>query len=93
VTDAERIRGTWVRTGEEVRTAEFHADGTRTYTIDFNERSLVMEMIWRIEDGLMVIDHPPAAGEERSSYRLVDNDTLVMDSGGELFTYLRSNSP
>ncbi len=90
MTDTELLVGVWEAAGEEPRTAEFHADGTLTYTIDFGERSLVMEMIWRIEGGIMVIDQPSAPGEERSVYRLVDHDTLVLEHGGESFTYVRT---
>jgi hypothetical protein len=91
VTDTELLIGTWMMTGEEVRTAEFNADGTLTYTIDIGERTLAMKMTWRIEGGMMLIDQPSGPGEERSVYQLVDNDTLVMEHGGESFIYSRYN--
>lgn len=90
MTDAELLIGAWVMTGEEVRIAEFHADGNLTYTIDFGERSLVLKMTWRVEGGMMVVDQSSAPGEEHSAYRLVDDNTLVMEHGGESFTYRRS---
>ena len=90
MTDAELLIGTWVLSGEEVRTAEFQADGTLTYSIDIGERKLVMEMTWDLDGGEIVVDQPSALGEgERSAYLLIDDDTLVMNHGGESFTYLR----
>ena len=76
-------------TGEEVRTVEFHADGTLTYRIDFGgENLLALEMTWHIEGGMMVIDQ--LSGGKRSEYRFAGDDTLVIEHGGESFTYRRS---
>jgi hypothetical protein len=89
MTDAECLVGTWVMTAEEVRTAEFRADGTLTYRIDFGgEDSIVLEMTWHVEDGMLVIDQ--LSGGERSAYRFVGDNTLVMEHDGESFTYRRT---
>lgn len=90
MTDAELLVGVWVMPGQEVRTAEFHGDGTMTYTIAVGERSLVMEMTWRIDGGMIVSDQPSAPSEVRSAYRLLDADTLVLEYDGETSTFRRS---
>jgi hypothetical protein len=89
MTDSERLIGEWRMTGAEVRTAEFHADGTLHYAIEIGERALVLELTWRIEEG-MIISVPAGVDDEvRSVYEFPDDDTLVMRHEGETSTFRR----
>ena len=72
-------------TGDEVRTAEFHANGTMKYTIKFGARSLVMDLTWRL-DGPELVSQP---NDVRSRYELLDADTLVLTYEGASFRYRR----
>jgi hypothetical protein len=85
VTDAELLVGVWYLEAEEPRTAEFHGDGTMTYRVDIGDRVLTMELTWHL-DGGVIVSNP---NEVRSRYRFADADTLVMEYGGETFTYKR----
>lgn len=90
MTDTELLVGVWVLPDEQTRRAEFHADGSLTYTIHLGDRALVLELTWRLEGG-MIVSGPPSvpSQEERSAYHFEGCDTLVLDHGGELFTYVR----
>lgn len=90
MTDVERLIGVWVKHGEEVCTAEFHNDGRLTYSIDVGDRKLIMNLIWRIEDGMIVSDQPSAPNEVRSKYTFLDEDTLVLEYDGEESTFRRT---
>jgi hypothetical protein len=85
VTDAELLIGRWILTGEEVRTAEFHPDGTMRYTIEVGGRTLEMPMTWSLENGELVSE----PNGVRSRYELRDADTLMLVYEGEAFTYRR----
>jgi hypothetical protein len=84
--DAELLIGRWILTGEEVRTAEFHADGTMRYTIEVAGRTLEMPLTWSLEDGFLVSE----PNGVRSRYELPDAETLVLRYEGETFTYRRA---
>jgi len=85
MTDAELLIGRWIMTGDDVRTAEFHANGTMKYTISFGARSLVVDLTWRIE-GRELVSQP---NDVRSRYELPDPDTLVLTYEGAAFRYRR----
>jgi hypothetical protein len=74
---------------ERVCDADFHPDGTLTYSIEVEGRTLVMNLTWRIEDGMIVSDQSSAPGEVRSKYTFLDADTLVMEYDGERTTFRR----
>lgn len=88
MSDAELLIGHWIMTGDEVRTAEIHADGTMRYTIEFGARSLVMELTWTVE-GHDFITQP---NEIRSRYDFPDAGTLVLTYEGAAFRYTRVTS-
>lgn len=90
MTDAERLIGVWRMTKDErVCDADFRADGTLTYSIEVEGRTLVMNLTWRLEDGMIVSDQSSAPGEVRSKYTFLDDDTLVLEYDGEESTFLR----
>jgi hypothetical protein len=90
MTDAELLIGVWrMVTEERVCDADFRADGTLTYSIEIEGRTLVMNLTWRLEDGMIVSDQPTASGEVRSKYAFADADTLVMEYDGEESTFRR----
>ena len=93
MTDAERLVGVWLLPNEGTRTAEFHSDGSLTYTIHLGDRALVLELTWRLAGG-MIVSSPPSvpSQEERSAYHFEGPDTLVLDHGDESFTYIRNVS-
>jgi hypothetical protein len=90
VTDVELLVGTWVMIAEEVRTAEFHADGTLTHTFDFGrDLKLVLNLTWRMEGNEIVCDQPSDPGEVRATYQFLDPNTLVLVYQGETSTFRR----
>ena len=90
MTDTELLIGIWRMVHDErVCDADFHPDGTLTYTIEVEGRTLVMNLTWRIEDGMIVSDQPTAPGEVHSKYRFLDADTLVLEYDGEESTFRR----
>ena len=83
--DADLLVGTWIMEGEEeIRTAEFHDDGTLLYTIDVAGRTIVLNLRWRVDQGVLVTDN-----ELRSGYDFLDADTLVLRTEEEAFTFRR----
>jgi hypothetical protein len=88
MTDAELLLGTWIMEGEEeIRTAEFHADGTLNYSIDVAGRTIALYLRWRIDNGVLVTDN-----DLRSGYDFLDADTLVLRTEEEAFTFRRHGS-
>lgn len=88
MTDAELLLGTWIMEGEEeIRTAEFHADGTLLYTIDIAGRTIALNLRWRVEKNVLITDE-----ELRSGYDFLDADTLVLRTEEEAFTFRRHGS-
>jgi hypothetical protein len=83
----DELLGRWVMNGaEEVRTAEFSADGTMSYLIEVGGREIAMELHYRVEGDEIVTDRGIA------SQFTVENDVLVMKHGGETFTFQRLSS-
>ena len=86
-----RLLGRWMLVSEEqeLRVAEFEADGRLTYRVDLVDRQLVLLLAFRVEESEIVTTQPPQHEETRSHYELPDADTLVMQHGSEPFTYRR----
>lgn len=88
MTDTELLIGTWIMEGEEeIRTAEFHPDGTLHYTIDVAGRTIELHLRWRVEGYVLVTDN-----DLRSGYDFLDADTLVLRTEEEAFTFRRHGS-
>jgi hypothetical protein len=78
----------------EIRTAEFSAPdsasvGAMTYFVNLGDRELVMRLNYRIEGSVIVTTQEGAESEIRASFLFADRDTLVLDYGGEKFTFRR----
>jgi hypothetical protein len=85
-----RLLGRWrlVSDAQEIRVAEFDADGRLTYRVELLDRELVLLLTFHVDGAFLVTTQPPGSDETRSQYEIVD-DTLVMGYGAERFTYRR----
>ena len=90
MTDAELLAGVWrMVTEDRVCDAEFRSEGTLTYSVEVEGHTLVMNLIWRLEEGVIVSDQQTAPGEVRSKYTFADADTLMLEYDGEESTFRR----
>ena len=69
---------------------EFESDGSLTYTIHTASSDQVIFLRYTIEGDVIVSDQPSAPREERTAYRIMADDRLVMVYDGEesIFTRL-----
>ena len=80
----DELIGRWVMTGpEEIRVAEFSADGLMSYVIEVGGREIAMELRYRVEGAQIITDRGV------TSHFVIDGDVLTMEHGGETFTFKR----
>lgn len=81
------LLGRWMMTGpEEIRVAEFSADGTMSYRIEAGGREVAMSLQYRVEGAEIITDRGV------NSHFTVNGDVLTMEHGGETFTFQRMSS-
>jgi hypothetical protein len=68
---------------------EFRPDGTLVYAM--RERGKVQKIILRFttRDGVIITDQPSEPREERTQYRITEDDRLVLVYEGETTIYVR----
>jgi hypothetical protein len=97
--DAARLLGTWsispandAETREQFGASsfEFQPEGKLVYRIDEGDREHRMPMTWRLEGSAIVTDDPDDPREERTGYRFVDADTLLLEYEGDNVLYIRT---
>lgn len=86
--------GTWTMMARHAedpnrRTVEFRGDGSMTYRIEVDGRTIVLELSYAVDADAIVTRDPNSGGEVRAHFRLMDRAHLEMDLGGELFEYVR----
>ncbi len=92
--DALRLLGTWLLQARnadepESRIVRFESGGAMVYTIVVDEREIVMQLTWRVEGDEIVTRDSGSGGEIRSHFAFVGARELVMNFGGQSFTYVR----
>ncbi|HEV7921236.1 MAG TPA: hypothetical protein VGR02_10660 [Thermoanaerobaculia bacterium] len=80
----DELLGRWVMTGpEEIRVAEFSADGTMSYRIEAGGREMAMSMQYRVAGSEIITDRGV------NSRFTIHGDVLTMEHGGETFVFTR----
>lgn len=75
-------------------TTAFEADGRLLYIVHLPQKDLVMILTWRTEGDTLVTDQPSHPREERTPYRLLDSQTLLLGAEGQASRHIRgSGSP
>lgn len=74
-------------------TMVFEADGRLTYIIHESARDRLMLLTWRTDGEVVVSNQPSHPREERTTYRLLDDATLVLILEGQPARYLRVSVP
>jgi|GEM_PF-5568964 len=96
--DAARLLGTWVispaneagiREQFGASSFEFLPAGKLLYRVDEGDREHLMPMTWRLEGSTIVTDDPEDPREERTAYRFLDADTLLLEYEGDNVLYVR----
>ncbi len=72
---------------------EFRADGQLIYVIHAGEKAQIMYLNFRIQDGELITNQPSAPGEERTSFDVMPDGSLVLRFGGKESRYIRNQSP
>ncbi len=67
----------------------FEADGKLTYIIHGANKDEIMNLIYHVEDEMIVTDQPSARGEARTRFRLTPQGKLILEFGGVLSQYVR----
>ena len=70
-------------------TLEFFADRSLRYTISLPDKRQIMNLTWRVEDGLVVTDQPSHARVERTPFQIDAQGNLNLYYGGEKHVYIR----
>lgn len=74
-------------------TMVFGADGRLTYITHEEGKDQLMLLTWRTEGDTIVSNQPSHPREDRTSYRFIDERTLVLVLAGRQARYLRGGAP
>ena len=72
---------------EEIRVADFSADGMLRYVIEVGGREIAMELRYRVEGEEIITDRGV------TSHFTIEGDVLTMEHGGETFRFERAPHP
>ena len=85
----KRLFGQWelVRSQQVITSdravSEFTPDGRLIYSITENGKTGIMNMVYRVENGVLITDQPSHPSEERTKYSFDDDGLLVLDYDGQ----------
>lgn len=68
---------------------EFLPDGQLLYTIPVQERSMVVELIYRVEGNTLLTDNPVAPHATSTRFELGAGDVLILDFAGPRAWFVR----
>ena len=66
-------------------------DGRLTHVIHAPEKDMIMLLTWRTEAETIITNQPSAPREEKTSYTLLDDRTLLLTLAGQKSRYVRRN--
>jgi len=66
-------------------------DGRLTHVIHAPEKDMIMLLTWRTEGQTIITNQPSVPREEKTSYTLLDDHTLLLTLAGETSRYVRRN--
>ena len=71
---------------------EFHADGQLHYHVDVGGRDQVVELVYRVDDDVLITDNPAAPHSMSVRFSHGEGDVLLLDFGGAPAMLVREQS-
>ena len=91
-TSSDHLIGKWRQIspdtpGEQIF-MEFKKGGDLEYRIETEEKSQIINLVYKVDGDLITTDQPSNPREEITKYSFMDNGVLVLDCNGELIKFV-----